>query len=168
MNDFKSKTCCFTGHRNIPAGEDEKILVRLNYRVEELYNEGYRYFGVGGAIGFDTLAAEWLLNYRESHHLIRVIGVYPFPRYRSRWTEAQRDRAEEIDQKLDKIVYCCRESSKGAFLVRDRHLVDCSSACISYCTRSNGGTAYTVRCALEHGLCVYNTASFDIHSLRRP
>ncbi len=166
MNDFRTKTCCFTGHREIPDGDENKISVRLRYRVEELYNQGYRYFGVGGAIGFDTLVAEWLQNYRESHPLIRIIGVYPFKEYRGRWTETQRARALAIDIKLDKVVYCCDKPSKAAFLVRDRHLVDCSSVCISYCTGPSGGTAYTVKYALEHGVLVYNTASFDIYSLQ--
>ena len=165
MTDFKPHTCCFTGHRDIPAGEEAKIRTRLRYRTEKLYNQGYRYFGVGGAIGFDTLAAEWLLDFRESHHLIRIIGVYPFPGYRLHWTEAQRACAEALDRRLDKITYCEQTPSRGAFLARDRHLVDCSSACICYCTRAAGGTAYTVKYALEHGLPVYNTSSFDVRQL---
>ena len=167
MKDFRPQTCCFTGHRDIPLGEEAKIMTRLRYRVEELYNRGYRYFGVGGALGFDTMAAEWLLNFRETHHLIRVIEVLPYKGYRDCWTKAQQDHADLLDRKFDKVVYCCENASDEAFLTRDRHLVDCSSACISYCTRITGGTAYTVKYAMEHGIPVHNTSSFDVRQVCR-
>lgn len=70
-----------------------------------------------------------------------------------------------IDKQVDKIVYAAKEPSRGVYLLRDRHLVDCSAYCISYCTRNTGGTAYTVKYALEHGVTVYNASSFDVSAL---
>lgn len=160
-----AKTCCFTGHRTIPSDEYKKIHDCVMNLLDELYLQDYRYFGVGGALGFDTLAAECLLEYKKTHPLIRIIEVLPFHGYRSYWTEAQKEYAASIDQAMDKIVFCCETPSRSAFLVRDRHLVDCSSACISYCTRLSGGTAYTVKYALKHNLPVYNTSAFDVHVL---
>ena len=50
--NMKNQTVCFTGHRKIPA--DQKLLDRaLTYSVEAAINNGYRYFGAGGALGFD-------------------------------------------------------------------------------------------------------------------
>lgn len=41
---------------------------------------------------------------------------------------------------------------------RNRHLVDNSSACITYLTETKGGTAYTVDYATKRGLTVFNIA----------
>lgn len=67
MNDFRQKirTCCFTGHRKIPPEQYGEIARRLKEAVIELINEGYCYFGAGGALGFDTLAAQTVLNLKR-------------------------------------------------------------------------------------------------------
>ena len=59
---MKEKTCCFTGHRKIPSDRYELVAKRLKDEVEELIKQGYTYFGAGGALGFDTLAAQTVLE----------------------------------------------------------------------------------------------------------
>lgn len=44
-------------------------------------------------------------------------------------------------------------------MAKNRHLVDNSSVCVAYLTRSGGGTAYTVEYAKKHGLKVINIAA---------
>ena len=80
------QTCCLTGHRDLPA--DTRLLeARLTEAVRGRLAQGVRYFGVGGAVGFDTLAAEVLLNLRDTlYPQIRVIAVEPFDGFTSRWT----------------------------------------------------------------------------------
>lgn len=157
-------TCCFTGHRDLPIGSEETIWKAVDACLRPLITQGVRYFGIGGAIGFDMLIAEKMLELREKHSWIKIILVLPFREYQSRWTSAQRARAVRVEHRVDKIVYCCDYPSKGAFLVRDRHLVDCSAYCIGYCTRAAGGTAYTLRYAKAQGLTVWNVAQ-DIRFL---
>ena len=166
MRDFKAQTCCFTGHREIPAGEDAKIIARVKSRIDQLIMDDVLYFGVGGALGFDTMMAKYMIGRRKYNKRIKIIEVLPFPDYRSRWTEDQKRAAAAIDAQMDKIVYCYDHGSREAYLGRDRHLVDCSDYCISYCTRTTGGTAYTVRYAIQKGLTVWNMYSFDIRSLK--
>lgn len=156
--DKRSFTCCFTGHRILPDGQEEKIWQRVYACLEPLLEEGVRYFGVGGALGFDTLVAEKLLALRESQSQIRIILVQPFPGYQSRWTPAQQARATAVEERVDKVVVCCQRPSREAFLARDWHLVDDSSCCIAWCTRATGGTAYTLRYAQRQGLRVWNVA----------
>ena len=117
-----------------------------------------RYFGVGGALGFDTLVAEKLPALRESQPKIRIILVQPFSGYQSRWTPAQQARAAAVEARVDKVVVCCQTPGREAFLARDRHLVDGSPCCIAWCTRATGGTAYTLRYAQRQGLRVWNVA----------
>lgn len=150
-------TCCFTGHRNLPIGQEEKIWKRVYACLEPLLEEGVRYFGVGGALGFDTLVAEKLLMLRESRPEIRIILVQPFPDYQSRWTPAQQARVAAVEARVEVVVYC-QTPSREAFLARDRHLVDGSSCCIAWCTRATGGTAYTLHYAQRKGLRVWNVA----------
>lgn len=156
--DKRPYTCCFTGHRNLPAAQEEEIWQRVCVYLEPLLEEGVRYFGVGGALGFDTLVAEKLLELRESRPQIRIILVQPFQGYQSCWTPAQHARSAAVEARVDKVVVCCQTPSREAFLARDRHLVDGSSCCIAWCTRTTGGTAYTLRYAQKQGLKVWNVA----------
>lgn len=105
--DKRAQTCCFTGHRHLPAGEEEAIWQRVQEHLIPLLEQGVRYFGVGGALGFDTLVAEKLLDLRRQYPQIRVILVLPFRGYQSRWTAAQQARAARIESRVDKVVYCC-------------------------------------------------------------
>ena len=154
--DKRPFTCCFTGHRNLPVGQEDEIWKRVYACLEPLLKEGVRYFGVGGALGFDTLVAERLIALRESQPQIRIILVQPFQGYQSRWTPAQQARAAAVEARVDKVVVCCQTPSREAFLARDRHLVDNAGCCIAWCTRATGGTAYTLRYAQKHGLRVWN------------
>lgn len=106
-----------------------------------------------------------LIELKKENSRLRIIEVLPFEGYRDRWTPEQQLHAKNLDKKMDKIVYVSKEPSKSAYLTRDRHLVDCSDYCISYCTKQTGGTAYTVKYALEKQLTVYNASSFDVTSL---
>ena len=55
---MKDKTCCFTGHRKLPTEKLNKITDELEKTVIGLIADGYRFFGTGGALGFDTVAAQ--------------------------------------------------------------------------------------------------------------
>ena len=55
-------TCCFTGHRRIPPEVVAPLRERLEAEIESLIRQGVRYFGAGGALGFDPLAAEAVLE----------------------------------------------------------------------------------------------------------
>lgn len=157
---MREKTCCFTGHRNIARSDVELAMRRTEKHIKALVQRGVCYFGVEGAPGYDTLAAKLLFRLRETElPNIKVILVYPFDGYMDRWTPAQRFDALLMRDRYDKVVRVSDKPGKAAYLQRDRRLVDGSACCICYCTRSNGGTAYTVRYALRKGLEVFNTAN---------
>lgn len=130
-----------------------------------LIQSGVTYFGVGGALGFDTMMADLLLELKKENSRMRIIEVLPYEGYRAKWTPEQQLHAKNLDRQMDKIVYVSKEPSRGAYLARGRHLVDGSRYCISYCNKPTGGTAFTVKYALERGLTVYNASSFDVNTL---
>ena len=87
---MKEKTCCFTGHRNMPLKDIPLIYERTKSIILELARSGVKYFGVGGAIGFDTLAAQLLMQLRDDEDLnIKIILVCPFPEFTSKWAVEQ-------------------------------------------------------------------------------
>ena len=170
MRDMRDRTCCFTGHRKLPASTADlrAVLDRTEAHVRSLLQQGVTFFGVGGAVGYDTEAAKLLFRLRDREFpCIRVILVYPFDGYKDRWTDEQRREADELETNYDKIVRISDVASKSAYLRRDRHLVDASAFCICFCCRTRGGTAYTVRYAHEKQLKIFNTADFRLEHLFR-
>ena len=165
----EEQTCCLTGHRIIPPGEEQKIMVRTkNILLRLIREKNVRYFGVGGAVGFDMLAAEYLLHLKaHKEHQLKIIYVLPYPDWRETedWTDALRLREDYILRCSDKVVYVRPAYEKNVFLLRDRKLVDGSAYCVSYCNRPRTGTAYTVCYALKHGIKVYNASSFNVRAL---
>ena len=161
--ELKKKTCCFTGHRDIPIDRTQEIAERTANEIRRLIvNYGVRFFGVGGAIGYDMLAARVLFRLRETEFPnIKVIIVYPFDGFTNRWSPMQKAEHLRLLTKYDKIVCVCDKPSKEAYLARDRHLVDGSAYCIAYCTRDYGGTAYTVRYARQKGVEVRNIVLYN-------
>ena len=69
---MRNQTCCFSGHRHILKNEYEAIRKRLESELVRLINQGVHYFGAGGALGFDTLAALAVLKLREDFPHIAI------------------------------------------------------------------------------------------------
>ena len=131
---------------------------RLKTILVDLIENGYRYFGAGGALGFDTLAAQTVLDLKTSYPHIKLILVLPCLSQADSWSLHDQEIYENIKATADKVVYTFREYSKGCMHKRNRHLVDNSSACICYLTERTGGTAYTVEYAKRKNLLVFNAA----------
>jgi len=87
---FKQQTCCFTGHRNLPKYEEQKVLTRVRYILEPLLNRGVKYLAVGGAVGFDMIVAEYLLDHRDKYKC-KVISFLPYPDWRENWAEEEKE-----------------------------------------------------------------------------
>ncbi len=155
---MKEKTCCFTGHRIISAQEYSTLLPKTLRTIEQLIEQGYICFEAGGALGFDTLCALAVLLLKLKHPHIRLHLVLPCPSQADRWKPKQQKRYEEIKQQADQVIYTSSCYTPDCFHKRNRQLVDDSSACICYLTRSNGGTAYTVEYARKNGLKIFNLA----------
>lgn len=149
---MRNKTCCFTGHRSLPAAEREEIALRTRYAVEDLFSEGYYRFCAGGALGFDTLAAETVLLLREKYRQIELHLILPCKNQTRGWPPPDRARYQQILSLADSVTFVSETYTQDCMHRRNRQLVDRSSACIYYLTRPTGGTAYTVRYAQSQGL----------------
>lgn len=159
MKVIKKLTVCFTGHRKIPREYYGDIEQRLEKTIVKLIEEGYRYFGAGGALGFDTMAAQAILRLRTRYSMIRLILVLPCVFQTRGWSSTDVDEYEKIKSAADKVVYVSREYTRDCMFKRNRHLVDNSDACVCYLTEG-GGTAYTVNYARVKGLRIINIGEF--------
>lgn len=154
----RKKTCCFTGHRKIPPGDFEEISRRLETTLIQLIEKGCIYFGAGGALGFDTLAAHTVLKLKTVYPYIKLILVLPCENQAAHWEKEEKLIYEAMKARGDKVVYTSKAYFRGCMYKRNRHLVDNSGSCICYLTKETGGTAYTVHYAKEKMLTVYNVA----------
>lgn len=159
---MREKTCCFSGHRLIPYDEYQIIKEKTYYAICNLIEHGVCYFGSGGAIGFDTLAAEAVLEAKRCFPHIKLIMVYPCKTQTLFWKNEDIEKYNKIMKLCDKYVYVSEEYSKDCMFKRNRHLVNHSQYCICYLTQSKGGTVQTVDYAYRQGLTVINIAKQNI------
>lgn len=160
----KQQTCCFTGHRVIPPEILPALTTELEAALHALIQQGFRYFGAGGALGFDTLAAETVLRLKAEYPHIRLILVLPCKDQTKGWPLKDVQRFQSLLGRADKVVYTAGLYQPGCMHRRNRHLVDNSAVCLAYCARSSGGSAYTLNYARKQGLAVVQLAGSSLHS----
>ena len=153
------KRCCFTGHRTVPAEKYIRTMQRLRQNVLKLYTEGYRVFNTGGALGFDTMAAQAVLKLKENFPDVKLHLYLPHKQQAEKWAPQDRAVYEYIKSISDKVVYSSEGYTPMCMNSRNRALVDNADLCIAYCTDTTGGTVYTVNYALDNGVDVINLAA---------
>ena len=155
---LRKDTCCFSGHRKLSAEALPALAQRLRQEILRLVTQGVRYFGCGGALGFDTLAAKTVLALRDEYPGIRLIMVLPCPDQAAFWSGHDQAVYRDILRRADKVVYTAQRYDPGCMARRNRALVADSAYCICFLDRPTGGTAYTVAYARRNGLTVINLA----------
>ena len=132
---MRKETCCFTGHRQIPQGEQEEIANRLERVIAALYQKGVRYYGAGGALGFDALAARTVIRLRGNSPGMKLILVLPCLTQTRGWGPEDIAEYERIRAQADKVVYTAQQYTPGCMHRRNRHLADHSGVCVCYLTK---------------------------------
>ena len=154
---MKEQVCCFTGHRimKMPKGEVKR---RLSEIIDLLVSKGVIYFGSGGALGFDTIAAEAVIEARRKNPKVKLILVLPCKNQDAKWRPDEQATYSYLKAQADKVVCLSEVYTSTCMHERNRHLVDNSSVCVSFLERTSGGTAYTFNYAREKGLKIFNLA----------
>ena len=155
---MREKTCCFTGHRDLSSTDRDFINQQLVPTLIQLIESGVIYYGSGGALGFDTIAAINILRPKSRYPHIKLILVLPCRSQTHRWKREDIRVYEEIKRAADKVTYTSEEYTPGCMHKRNRHLVDHSGTCVAFLKKPNGGTKYTVDYARRAGLTVINLA----------
>lgn len=152
----KTRIACFSGHRKLPQDCTE-LRVNLEKAIVELIGRGVVFFGNGGALGFDQLAAETVLRLKEKYPHIGLVMVLPCPPEQQslKWSEDQKQQYFKILEQADKVRVLSPKYTNSCMLVRNRHLVDNSAYLICYLRKHSGGTFYTVNYAKLKGLKIF-------------
>ena len=156
MGTIKRLTACFTGHRHIPTNELEVVSAELEKTIRELIRDGYLFFAVGGALGFDTLVAQTVLRLKGEFHEIKLFLVLPCLTQTRGWDKADVKVYEEIKAAADNVIYTSYEYTRGCMFKRNRKLVDISNVCVCFLRQLTGGTAYTVKYAKAKNMQIIN------------
>lgn len=100
----RSKVACFSGHRNLPQ-DCMELQANLEKAIVELIERGVVFFGSGGAVGFDLLAATTVLKLKEDYPHIRLVMVLPcLPEQQSlKWNNEQKRQYYKILGQADKV-----------------------------------------------------------------
>ena len=153
----KQESCCFTGHRpnKLPWGyreEDPRCLLlknRIRDALEAAWEEGYRHFLCGMAMGCDLYFAEAVLDLRRRGKHLTLEAAVPCPAQADRWPSAQRLRYQKLLSQCDYVTVLSAVYTPGCMQLRDRYMVDHASLLIAAFDGSSGGTRYTVEYALR-------------------
>lgn len=155
---MRETTCCFSGHREIDPQKQGEIAQAIDLIINKLYTLGITDYCTGGAMGFDTLAAERVLDFRNRHTDVKLRLFLPCKEQADRWDPRSRNKYNDILVMADEVAYACDHYTNFCMIKRNKMLVDKSSVCIVYLEKQAGGTAFTADCAKKQGLTVINLA----------
>ena len=136
----------------------DEVCRRLSKMIHYLVSKGVVYYGCGGALGFDTLAAQEVIEVKKYNPAVKLILVLPCKDQDKLWSEKDKQVYADIKEQADKVVYISESYTKTCMHERNRHLVNESGHCVAFLERDSGGTAYTYNYAKKMGLKIYNLA----------
>ena len=154
MSDVKA--CSFTGHRQIEDPHLISLPGLWDRAINYVYGEGCRDFYLGGAVGFDTLAAQRVLIFRMTHPDVRLNLILPCINQAKGWNGEQQEMYLYILSEADNVEYVSEIYTRGCMQRRNRRLAQLCDVMIAYVSRGNSGASQTVRLATEAGKTVYN------------
>lgn len=156
----RENTCCFTGHRDISNVTYSDLGKRLEPLMLRLIDNGYKYFATGGALGFDTFAAMYILSMQKRGFDVHLVLMLPCTDQTAKWGYEDTLVYNGILERADEVIYVSeRTYFSGCMQKRNRALVDSSTACICYLAEfGNSGTRQTVEYALSKNLALINIA----------
>ena len=156
MDNYEIKAACFTGHRVLGSDFDEE---RLDYYLYRLIAVNYNVFICGGALGFDTVVAEKLIELRKEHPHIRIHLYIPCRDQDKKWSPADKRRYKRILESADYVYVMAERYYDGCMRARNYKMVDDANACICYLSDdARSGTAQTVRYAKKKPIPVINVS----------
>lgn len=148
---MRQSACCFTGHRIVAREDRAPLETALRAEIASLYARGVTAFYTGGARGFDTMAAEAVLEARETLPITLHL-LLPCPEQCRGWTHSERMRYASILNRADSVTYMEETYTPDCMRRRNDALVEAAGHCVCYLQRAASGTMYTVSKARAAGL----------------
>ncbi len=142
-----SKVCAFTGNRKVEKKFNKEA---LKNQIEALICDGYTDFLCGMAIGFDSLAAECVIELREKY-AVKLIACVPCTDQDKYFTTADKKRYKELLDMCDEVKVLGDRYTSACMFIRNRYMVDNCDIVLCYSRKESGGTHYTVEYAQDTG-----------------
>lgn len=138
------KTCCITGHRDIPAERMVYVEQQLRWEVLAAIEAGYTRFISGFAEGADLMFAAIVAEQKANHPELFLEAAIP---YAGR-LKTRNKQFHALLQACDGIKVMCQEYTPSCFMQRNRYMARESQRVIAvYDGRDRGGTLFTMRYA---------------------
>lgn len=138
------KTCCVTGHRDIPASRLAYVEQQLRREVLLAIEDGYTYFISGFADGVDLMFAAIVIDERKCHPELSLEAAIP---YAGR-LKTRNKKFHELLRACDGIRVECQTYVPSCFMQRNRYMAGQAQRVIAvYDGRDHGGTLFTMRSA---------------------
>lgn len=155
---MKKTSISFSGHRQSKLPKKEDSMIALNELLEReiicSIEHGFNTFYTGLCNGFDLLSAKKVIALNTPS--IKLIGVVPYRGQESEWSVEEQEEYQLISEKCSKLIILNETKVKGCYYQRNRYMVDHSAKLICYCSRKQGGTAYTLTYAEKENLSIVN------------
>ena len=147
---MQEKTCCITGHREIPAQVLPYVSRMLGLEIDRAIEDGFTCFLTGFAEGADQLFAGIVLNRAKTFPFIRLEGAIPF-RGRVQTLRRSHDSCALLDGCAE-LHILSEAYSPGVYSHRNRFMIERSQRVLAvYDGRQSGGTYSTILTALKFG-----------------
>ena len=143
---MQGKTCCVTGHRDIPTEQIGHIKKSLEQEADRAISDGFTCFISGFADGVDLLFVEIVAERITKNPALKLIAAIP---YRRRLDTLQKsERTKALVDLCAEIYVAAEEYHPSVYAKRNRYMVERSDCVIAvYDGREKGGTVGTIRLA---------------------
>lgn len=158
-NDL-SQVCCFTGHRPsaLPWGYNEsgiRFLVfkrKLKKAIKITIANGCCHFISGMALGVDVIAAELVLELKQTNPNIILECAIPCNNQSCKWPSQSINRYNCILEQADKVtVVTDKPYFNGCMQKRNQYMINNSGRVIAVFNGTIGGTSQTIKSAENAG-----------------
>lgn len=156
-------SCCFTGHRpgKLPWRHNEQdprciaLKIRIADAVERAYEQGYRHFICGMAMGCDLYFCESALELQSRHWDVIVEAAIPCQTQADIWQEDQQIRYHHLVSDCDIQTVLSEYYTDSCMRQRNIYMIDHASLLIAAFNGVAGGTQFTIEYARDQGLNIW-------------
>lgn len=147
VETITQQSCCIVGDRLLPRRQTQEIADLLEQKILKLVSLGVTRFFTGGALGFDTFAAQVVLRLRDEHPEIRHILVLPSPEQSAKWPAPAVAVYESLKSRSNEVICTSDSASRGHIFKCYRFMIDSADYCLCYLAKASGYPAQAVRYA---------------------
>lgn len=143
---MRKKTCCVTGHRDLPQKEINRVKAALKREVDAAVADGFTRFMSGFGEGVDQYFAEIVLEKKKTNPELEIVAVIPYQKRLDSLME--KGRTYEMLEACAEVIVVQEEYHPSVYSRRSRYMAERSDRVIAvYDGREKGGTVRTIRFA---------------------